>query len=461
VNGYLAGRGTNLTPIAGGSLPAADVAAVDDGPSEVRLGIIVAGVFFVLFLGWAAFAPLDSATYAPGQLVVSGQRQSVQHRDGGVVASINVSEGRHVRKGDTLIELAGAEVRAQERAFAAQMVNYQAQRARLEAELSGASTISWPAEFTAATGSKRAAIEEAIQVQSNEFQARRSLLVAQSQVLGQQSAQANQSAAGYQSKMVSSAEQERLIQAEIDALRPVAEKGFVSQSRMRALERAKADLQGQRGQYQANVAEARAESGSGRLRQIEAEKTYRERASAELREVEFALGELMPKYRAANDQLERLRIRAPVSGTVIGLSVFTVGGVIAPGQMLMDIVPDNSDLVVGVRVSIDDADDLRVGQLAQVKFLGLHERNVPFILGRLTRLSADSLVDEKSGESYYTAEVRVPADQMGKLKSVRGEGFELRAGAPVSVLIPLKKRTALQYAFEPLSETMWVAFREH
>ena len=218
---------------------------------------------------------------------------------------IKVKEGQRVKKGDLLVELAAAEVRAQERALAAQMINFQAQRARLEAELNGSSIISWPAEFSQATGAKRAEVDEAIRVQSNEFRARRSLLVAQSSVLGQQSAQANESATGYRSQMVSSAEQERLIQEEIDSLKEVAAKGFVSQTRIRALERAKADLQGKRGQYQASVAEARASAGGGRLRQIEAQKTYRERASSELREVEFALGELIPKYRAASDQLER------------------------------------------------------------------------------------------------------------------------------------------------------------
>lgn len=455
----LGGGHGRLIPFVGGTDEAAP--DIDDTRDDIRFGIIVAGLFFVLFLGWAAFAPMDSAAYANGQLVVSGQRQSVQHRDGGVVAAIKVVEGKRVRKGDLLIELAGAEVRAQERAMAAQMINYQAQRARLDAELAGSSFIRWPAEFNAAQGEKRAEVDEAIRIQANEFRARRSLLVAQSSVLGQQSAQANESAVGYRSQMASSAEQERLIQQEIDSLKEVAEKGFVSQTRIRALERAKADIQGQRGQYQANIAEARSAAGGGRLRQIEAEKTYRERAAAELREVEFALGELMPKYRAASDQLERLRIRAPVSGTVIGLSIFTVGGVIAPGQTLMDIVPDRADLVVGARVAIGDADDLRIGQQAQVRFLSLHERNLPIIFGRLTRLSADSLVDEKTGEAYYTAEVRVPADQMKKLEGIRGGDFELRAGAPVAVLIPLKKRTALQYAFEPLTETMWKAFREN
>ncbi len=459
MNGYL--RSGHSPLMLEGTVSANPEEAPDDSRLDIRLGIIVAGLFFVLFLGWAAFAPLDAAAYAPGQLVVSGQRQSVQHRDGGVVAAINVAEGRRVNKGDLLIELAGAEVRAQERALAAQMINYQAQRARLQAELAGAGSITWPAEFSTATGARRAEIDEAIRVQSNEFRARRSSLSAQSNVLGQQSAQAIQSATGYQSKMVSSAEQERLIQAEIDALRPAAEKGFVSQSRMRALERAKADIQGQRGQFQANVAEARSSASGGRLRQIEAQQSYRERASAELREVEFALGEVLPKYRAARDQLERLRIRAPVSGQVIGLSIFTVGGVIAPGQTLMDIVPEKADLVVSAKVGIGDADDIRVGQQAQVKLLGLHERSMPIIMGQVTRLSADSLVDEKSGEAFYTAEVRVPADQMQQIKQIRGKNFEFRAGAPVAVLVPLRKRTALQYALEPLADTMWMAFREH
>jgi HlyD family secretion protein len=458
MSGYLQ-AGSNSLMIESTASAASEI-AVDDSRRDIRIGLIVAGLFFVGFVGWAALAPLDAAAYAPGQLTVSGQRQSVQHRDGGVVASIHVVEGKHVNKGDLLIELAGAEVRAQERALAAQMINYQAQRARLEAELSGATSISWPKEFKSASGPRRAEIEEAIRVQTNEFLARRSSLYAQSHVLGQQSAQANESATGYRSKMVSSAEQERLLQAELDALRPVADKGFVSQSRIRALERAKADLQGQRGQYQANVAEARSSASGGRLRQIEAENTYRERASSELREIEFALGELQPKYRAARDQLERLRIRAPVSGAVIGLSIFTVGGVITPGQTLMDIVPEKADLVVSAKVAIGDADDLRVGQDAQVRFLGLHERNMPIIMGRVTRVSADSLVDEKTGDAFYTAEVRVPGDQMQEVKQLRGKNFEFRAGSPVAVLIPLKKRTALQYAFEPLADTMWKAFRE-
>lgn len=452
---HLSDVSRKMTPLeAGGEM-------TDNADGEVRVGLIVAGVFFVLFLGWAAFVPLDAAAYAPGQLIVSGQRQTVQHRDGGVVWAIHVKEGQRVKKGELLIELVGAEVRAQESALGSQLAILEARRARLLAEQAGASSITWPAHFAAESGSMRAEIASAVRGESNEFAARRSLLAAQRRVLGQQSAQSSESASGFAAQMKSSTEQQRLIELELEGLRKVAKDGFVSQSRIRSLERAKAELGGQRGQYQSNVAQARVEAGSGHLRQIEAESTFREKASGELREVEFTLGDLLPKYRAAADQFKRLEIRAPVDGQVVGLKVFTIGGVISPGQPLLDIVPDKAALVISTRVSPDDADDLTVGQTTELRFSGLHDHSLPNLQGRLTRLSADSFVDEKTGMSFYTAEVSVQPDQLARMSIARGHGFAFRAGTPVQVLIPLHKRTALGYAFEPLAATMWRAFREH
>ena len=448
------------TVIAGSASTQGTEPVADDNPNrELRFGLVVAAIFFVLFLGWAALAPMDSAAFAHGQLVVSGQKQTVQHRDGGVVAAIHVREGQKVRQGEVLIELVGAEVAAQEHALAGQLINLQAQRARLEAEQSGSSSIAWPNDFGVADANPTD-VAKAIQVQEAEFRARRSLLNAQFGVLNEQTKQAHENASGFNSKMISSEEQERLIDEELNSLREVAAKGFVAMNRIRALERAKAELHGNRGQYQANVAQARSEAGANRLRQLEAEKGYRERASGELREVELALAEIMPKYRAAYEQAQRLKVRAPVSGTVLALNVFTVGGVIAPGQAVMDIVPDRAQLVVGARVSLDDADDVQPGQEAQIRFVSLHDRSLPIVNGRVTRISADSLADEKTGQVYYTAEVVAPADELNKLNAARSGAAQLRPGTPVQVLVPLKKRTALQYMLEPLSATVWQALRE-
>lgn len=434
---------------------------LDDRPeAEIRLGLIAAALFFVLFLGWAAFARLDSAAYAPGRLAVSGQRQTVQHREGGVVGAIHVKEGQKVVEGQPLIELAAADVRAQERMLASQLIELKAQRARLQAEQLGTS-IKWPAEFAAMTGDDKKDAEDAIRLQTAQYHIRALVLSTQTSVLRQQTAQVNEGAAGYRSQMQASAEQERLISEELDSLQKVAEKGFVSKSRIRALERAKADLAGQRGQYSASVSQSAAAAGENRLKQLEAERAYKERSASELRDVQFSLSELLPKYKAAQDQLARVQIRAPATGSVVGLSVFTVGGVIAPGQKLMDIVPGKAVLIIEARVSSNDADDLNVGQAAEIRFISLHERDLPILSGQLTRLSADSFQDEKTGESFYTAEITVPPSELRVIQGVRGQGFALRAGMPVQVLVPLKKRTALQYALEPLTQSLWRSFREH
>ena len=434
--------------------------AIDDPKRELRIGGIVAVLFFVVFLGWAAFAPMDAAVYAPGHLQVAGQRQSVQHRDGGIVAAIHVREGQKVRAGDVLIEVKGDEVRAQAAALRLQMLDLMAQRTRLEAEQLGLASIQWPRSFDGVEASSDE-VAAAIAVQDKEFRARRTLLAAQSQELAQQAAEARETGGGYGSQVRSSAEQARLIDEELNALEPMAEKGWVSKSRIRALERSKADIEGQLGQARAAVGQAQLSAGEQRLRELEAERTYRERAANELKDLALEIDALAPKYRAAVEQDRELEIRAPVTGTVIGLNVFTVGGVIGAGEKLMDVVPDHASLVVAARVAPEDVDDVSVGQKAEVRFTGMHDRKLPLLSGVMTRLSADALTDEKSERSYYTAEFVVPESEIAKMRAVRGPNFQLRAGAPVQVVVPVRKRTALQYAFEPLLGTLRTSGGEH
>ncbi|MDQ0252334.1 HlyD family secretion protein [Sphingomonas kyeonggiensis] len=432
-----------------------------DPRGDIRMGVVIAALFFVLFLGAAAFVRLDAAAYAPGALVVSGQRQSVQHRDGGVVGKIHVREGQRVERGQLLVELAAAEVRAQERALASQAIRLLAQRARLEAEQLGRATITAPAQFASLSPEDRDEAALALKLQQTELSARTSVLAAQRGALDQRVVQSSQQGKGYGEQAVAAREQLRIIDDQIAALKPLADKGFVSQTRMRDLERARAELRGQGGQYSASAAQTRGAARESELQALEAERAFRERTASDLREVETSLGEVLPKWTAARDQLERTAIRAPTTGAVVGLSVFTPGGVIAPGQKLMEIVPERASLVIQARIAPDDADDLHVGQRALVKFSGLHERTLPNLEGQLTRLSADSFTDEKSGQSYFTGEVIVPHDQLKLIQQVRGKDFALRPGMPVQILIPLRKRTALDYAFEPLLGSFWASFREH
>lgn len=437
------------------------VPPVADPGRDIRIGLVIAGLFFVVFLGWAMFARLDAAAYAPGTLVVSGQRQSVQHRDGGVVGKIYVREGQRVERGQLLVQLAAAEVQAQERALASQAIRLLAQRARLEAEQLGRGQIAPPKEFASLSPEDREEATLAMRLQQTELQARTSVLAAQRGALGQRVLQSGEQGRGYGEQAVSSTEQLRLIEEQIAALKPVADKGFVSATRMRELERARAQLQGQRGQYTASVAQTRGAARENEIQVLEAERSFRERTASDLRDVETRLGDILPRWTAARDQLERTAIRSPATGAVVGLSVFTPGGVVAPGQKLMDIVPERTPLLIQARIAPEDADDLHVGQRTLVKFSGLHERTLPNLEGRLTRLSADSFTDEKSGMSYFTGEITVPRDQLGLIQGVRGADFALRAGMPVQVLIPLRRRTALDYALEPLIGSFWSSFREH
>jgi type I secretion membrane fusion protein, HlyD family len=397
---------------------------------------------------------------APGRLTVSGQRQTVQHREGGVVSQILVREGDQVRQGQVLIRLAGADVRAQERALSAQAISLLAQRARLYAEQSGQRVVRPPIEFANLSPEDRAAAAEALKIQQAQLRTRAAVVFAQRGALGQKTAQANDQGVGYSRQLDSINEQLRLIDEELGGMREAAEKGFVSKNRIRALERAKADLEGQRGQYSATIAQSRGQASESRLQSLEAQSNYMERVASEFRDVENSLGDVMPKLNAARDQLARTEIRAPVSGAVVGLTVFTPGGVIEPGQKLMDIVPERAPLTIEARLATSDGDDVRRGQDAFVRFESLHERALPALKGQVTRVSADAFTDEKTGASFYTAEVTVPLSELKKIEEIRG-GDVLRAGLPVVVEIPVRKRTALQYAFEPLTSSLSRAFHEH
>ena len=175
---------------------------------------------------------------------------------------------------------------------------------------------------------------------------------------------------------------------------------------------------------------------------------------SDLKDTQAKLSETLPKLIAVREQLNQSQVRAPASGQVVGLTVFTVGGVVAPGQTLMDIVPDGKALIVQAQLKPTDADDVFKGQTAQVRFVSVHNRSLPLFKGTVRTVSADSFKDEKSGQSYFRAEIVVPEEELNRVRKVLGNG-ELRAGLPVEVVLTVRKRTALQYIFDPLTSALW------
>jgi HlyD family secretion protein len=432
----------------------------DDPRWEIRAGALIAGVFFVLFLGWAGLARLDAAAHATGEVSVAGHRQSLQHKDGGVVSAIHVVEGQEVKAGDVLIELAGDEAAADERALIAQVYGLKAARARLVAEQTGAATIAWPVEFAALAGEERAAADQAVKTQSDQFATRLASLAAQKNVLRQRSAEYDQQVEGLQKQIQSADQQQKLLADELTGVQSLAARGFAPLTRVRSLERNQAEIGGQRGQYVSSVAEAREQAGEAQLQILQTQKQHDEDVASQLRDVTTQLGELEPKLVAAREAVARDEVRAPADGAVVGLSVYNTGSVIAPGQRLMDIVPKKAPLVIEAQISPNDVDELRMGQSVETRFTSIRDRTLPILKGTITRISAEGLSDEKTGRRYFTIEVSVPLPELDKLTKARGPGFELRPGTPVEVLAPVRKRTMLQYLFEPLSDAVWRAGRE-
>ena len=436
-----------------------ELAAADDPRRDIRAGVLIGFFFFVILLGWAALAPLDAGVFAPGTIAVSGNRQAVQSREAGIVGSINVREGQTVKAGEVLLELAAPDLIATERALTSEYFNLVAQRARLLSERNGQGSFPVPAELTNLSDADRAIAQQALQLQRAQLQARSGSLSAQSSVLGQRSRQLAEQQTGYAQQRVSVREQQRITQDELSGLRELEKKGFASINRVRALERALEELRGREAALTAEMARAGEGMGESSMQSLSLRKTNLEQAATELRDTQTRLSDILPRLVTARQQLQNSRLRAPASGQVVGLAVFTVGGVVAPGQTLMDIVPDTRKLVIQAQVSPGDADDVYQGQKAEVRFLSVHDKTLPMLQGIVKTISADRLTDDKAGTSYYVAEIEVAPAELDKVRAVLGRG-QLRPGLPVEAVLSARKRTALQYILEPLTSNFWRSLRE-
>lgn len=427
---------------------------------EMRIGAAIIAVFFLGFLGWAAVTPLDAGAYAQGIVAVSGNRQAVQHREGGIVTALEVVEGQTVAKGQALLKISASELVATERGLTGEVIALLAQRARLVAEQHGLPVVTEPAEFASLAPGDRALAAEALRGQRLLFDARRNSLQTQRGVLGQKMRQHSEQINGYTYQMRSNKEQQRLIGEELDGLRTLLPKGFVSINRVRGMERDAAALDGTYGAYRADIARSSEAIGEARMQIVSLEKQMMEEVAAKMREGQVRLDELQPKLVSVREQLARSTVRAPANGRVVGLKIFTVGGVVGAGETLMEIVPQDRALVIEGKASPTDADDLSTGMETQVRFTALQERNLPILKGRISKISADSFEDERTGLRFFKIELLVPPSEIAKLRKVRADGG-LRAGLPVDVMIPLRKRTALSYLIEPLTQTLWMAGREN
>jgi HlyD family secretion protein/epimerase transport system membrane fusion protein len=437
---------------------AADAAVTTEQKRQIRgpirSGGIVIGVFVVGFFVWASVFKLAGGVSAPGIISVENNRKTVQHLDGGIVRRILVREGQTVKAGDVLIEMDDNNPRAQVEVLRSDYDNLIAQRARLEAEIDGASRIDFPAELLARRNDP--VVARMIRDQTTLFNASLGVYRAQTGVLNQRVAQLQNRIAGYEAQATAVNRQSALIGDELTGVQSLYDRGFAPKSRMLALERNAAELTGARGARMADIAGAQEAVGENRIQMNQLAQTRAAQAGEQLRDTQGRLAELTPRLRATEAVLARTIVRAPVSGKVLGLTQFTEGGVAAPGQKLMDVVPTGAPLVIQTRVRPDHIDEVHEGMEAEVTLAAFKSREVSPIKGRVTRISADVLADEQ-GVTFYTATLVASPEELGKLPP----GVKLAAGMPVMATIVTGERTVMSYLLSPFKIIARDALREN
>ena len=405
-----------------------------------RVGFWIVFVTFGIFGSWAAFAPLDSAAYSPGVVTVQSYRKTVQHLEGGIVKDVLFHDGDMVKKGDPIIVLDDAQLKAEYDTTYSQLVAAKAMEARLRAERDGKSEIDFGALLPANTPRGQEARDSETQV----FNARRGSRLGEIAVLQERIGQLNQQIKGTDSMIGTKNDLGKSYSGEIGELDELLKQGFVDKQRLLEQERKLDMLKSEVADHRSTITKTRLQINETQLQILQINKDFNSEVTKQLADVQTKAYDLQERTAALKDRLSRVVIRAPDDGMVIGMTVHTIGGVVRPATPLLDIVPSVSDLVVEAHVQPVDIDRIAIGKLADIRFSAFNSATTPPIEGMATQVSADRLTDERTGQPYYLARVEVTEAGARKLGDRK-----LQPGMPADVLINTGKRTMLQYILQP------------
>lgn len=419
-----------------------------------RNGLIAIAVLVFGCGGLMALLPMAGAVIAPGEVSVETQVKQISHPFGGVAGEILVRDGDRVKEGDVLIRLDDTVAGANAEYTGLSLDQLLAKEARLRAVRDGAASVSFPAELHA-----RAA-EDPFVASVMRDEARGFALGRQSRgdMLNQLQARISQTQAeitSLQSRAAAYDRQASLIGQELAQTRELYENSLSTLDRVNALERAQVGVQAERSSALAGITEAQARIGELRTQMAGLGSENRSQAALELAQVQALISESRQRAVTAGDTNDRTAIRAPQSGYVNRLAVHTIGGVVPPGQVLMEIVPDSDQLVVEANVAITDIDNVAIGQPAFMRFTALSMRTTPELQGKVVQVDPNRTVDEATGMAYYTARVEISEEEFAKLGDA-----QLTVGMPVEVFIQTGQRTILNYILRPLSDQLNRALRE-
>ena len=438
----------------------AEVLPSPPGTPFLRLRLLAAcaftvvGVFIIGFGLWAAYAPLESAAIAAGAIEAESSRKTIQHLEGGIIGRILVSDGDEVTAGQPLIQLDATRTRASVQMLQMQIWDAQALEARLVAEREGNETLAFPAALVLAARTEPS-LAETMAGQVNIFNTRHGLQSSRIEVIQQRKAQSEREIAALRFEAEAATKRAAIIKDELATVTPMVKKGLQTRARLLQLQREQAEYDGRIGETLAQVSRAEQAVGESEAMILQLKNDQFTEIAQNLRDTQAVIFQLRERIQAADDVLARTVIRAPEAGTITDLRIHTLGGIIAAGEPLMDLVPRQDRLIVMAHVKPEDIDLVRPGLEARVRLMAYKHRRVPPVEGVLTYVSADRFVDKETQRAYYTARVRIDEASLHDLPEV-----EIMPGMPAEVLIKTGQFTVAQYMLRPFLDSFNRAFRE-
>jgi HlyD family secretion protein len=426
--------------------------------SSMRRNIRVALALIVFLLGgiavWAATTQISGAVIASGSVVVDSNAKKVQHPTGGIVTEVRAHDGDHVKAGDLLVRLDPTLTQANLSIVSRDLDQLIAQKARLEAERDGREDLPVPRELASRMNEPQVA--SIMEGERKLFSLRRAARIGQKDQLSKRVDQLREELTGYESQEKAKSLEMQLIEKQLVGARELYAKQLMPITRFTELQRDAARLEGEHGVLIATMAQIKGKISETELQILQVDRDLNSDIGKEMREADTKIGELIERKVAAEDQLKRIEVRAPGSGVVDQSSVHTVGGVIAPGETIMVIVPDQDSLKVEAKVAPQDIDQMHIGQTVTMRFSGLDQRTTPVINGSLTQISPDITIDPKTEQRYYTVRVSLDPKEIARLGSVK-----IVPGMPVEVFMQTGNRSALSYLLKPLDDQLNRAFKEN
>ncbi len=416
-------------------------------------GWAVIAIFFGGFGSWAALAPLNGAVVAQAVVKVEGNRKSVQHLDGGIVKELRVKEGDKVAAGDILIVLDDTQARAEYEVLSQELVVLRATEVRLLTELDHDSELLMPEDLKVRRNDPY--VKSIWNGQVRQFESRVAELEGHRSVIEERINQLQAQISGVEAQIRSLDDQRASVQKEAESIASLVERGLISKPRILQLERAAYGQEGQIGEHTANIAKFRQGIAEQRQQIAQLDSDRMVEVTKELRDTQAKLLEVRSKLVNAQAVLSRMEIRSPYTGKVVALNVFSVGGVITPGEKILDIVPEQEALTIEAQVAVEDIADVHPNMRADVHLTAYKQRTTPVVRGDVVQVSADRLTDSKNNNPYFLVLVRLDPKDLKELPHVH-----LYPGMPASVTIPTVARTALDYLIGPLAMSFNQAFRQ-